>query len=62
MRSFLSIAGFELRTRLKRMSTWVYFVAFFAIAMLWTIVMSIVLVVVLALTEHLGWGMKPVRV
>jgi hypothetical protein len=30
-------------------------------AMLWTIVMSIVLLVVLALTEHLGWGMKPVR-
>ena len=36
MRSLLSIAGFELHTRLKRMSTWVYFIAFFAIAMLWT--------------------------
>jgi ABC-type transport system involved in multi-copper enzyme maturation permease subunit len=31
-----AIAGFELRTRLKRMSTWVYFAVFFAAAMLWT--------------------------
>jgi ABC-2 type transport system permease protein len=30
------IAGFELRTRLKRLSTWVYFVVFFALAMVWT--------------------------
>ena len=27
-------------------------------AILWTIVMSIVLVVVVALTVHFGWGMK----
>ncbi|HEY5987933.1 MAG TPA: hypothetical protein VIV12_16400 [Streptosporangiaceae bacterium] len=31
-------------------------------ATLWTIVMTIVLVVVVALTEHFGWGMKPVKV
>jgi len=31
-------------------------------AMLWTIVMIIVLAVVLSLTEHFGWGMKPVSV
>jgi len=31
-----AVAGFELRTRLKRMSTWVYFAVFFAAAMLWT--------------------------
>ena len=31
-----AIAGFELRTRLKRMSTWVYFAVFFSAAMLWT--------------------------
>jgi uncharacterized membrane protein YcjF (UPF0283 family) len=31
-------------------------------AMLWTLAMIIVLVVVLALTEHFGWAMKPVRV
>ena len=36
MGTALSIAGFELRTRLKRLSTWVYFVAFFALALLWT--------------------------
>jgi len=36
MGTLLAIAGFELRTRVKRMSTWVYFAAFFAIAMLWT--------------------------
>jgi ABC-type transport system involved in multi-copper enzyme maturation permease subunit len=31
-----AIASFELRTRLKRISTWVYFAVFFAAAMLWT--------------------------
>jgi hypothetical protein len=31
-------------------------------AMLWTIAMVIVLVVLLALTEHFGWAMRPVRV
>jgi len=31
-----AIASFELRTRLKRLSTWVYFVVFLALAMLWT--------------------------
>lgn len=36
MRSLLAIAAFELRTRLKRLSTWVYFAVFFAAAMLWT--------------------------
>ena len=36
MRSLFAIAGFELRTRLKRLSTWVYFAVFFAAAMLWT--------------------------
>jgi H+/Cl- antiporter ClcA len=30
-------------------------------AILWTIGMSIVLVVVVALTEHFGWGIKPIR-
>jgi hypothetical protein len=30
-------------------------------AILWTIVMSIVLVVALAMTEHYGWGIKPIR-
>ena len=35
MRNLLTIAGFEFRTRLKRISTWVYFVVFFALAMLW---------------------------
>jgi hypothetical protein len=29
-------------------------------AILWTIGMSIVLVVVVALTEHFGWGNKPI--
>jgi hypothetical protein len=29
-------------------------------AILWTIGMSIVLVVVVALTEHFGWGIKPI--
>src|SRR6266702_1019979 len=31
-------------------------------AMLWTIAMVVVLVVVVALTVHFGWGMKPVKV
>jgi hypothetical protein len=31
-------------------------------AILWTVGMGIVLVVVVALTEHFGWGIKPVRV
>jgi len=30
--------------------------------MLWTIAMIIVLAVVVALTEHVGWGMRPVKV
>ncbi len=30
-----TIAGFEFRTRLKLLSTWVYFAVFFALAMLW---------------------------
>jgi hypothetical protein len=32
------------------------------VAMLWTITMIVVLAVVVALTVHFGWGMKPVRV
>src|SRR5260221_13492746 len=35
MRNFAAIARFELSTRLRRISTWVYFVVFAAIAMLW---------------------------
>jgi hypothetical protein len=31
-------------------------------AILWTIGMSMLLVVVVALTEHFGWGIKPMRV
>ena len=31
-------------------------------AILWTIGMSIMLVVVVALTEHFGWDIKPIRV
>jgi hypothetical protein len=31
-------------------------------AILWTVGMGIVLVVVVALTEHFGWGITPVRV
>ena len=31
-------------------------------AILWTIGMGILLVVVVALTEHFGWGIKPIRV
>jgi sterol desaturase/sphingolipid hydroxylase (fatty acid hydroxylase superfamily) len=30
-------------------------------AVIWTIVMSLVLVVVVALTDHFGWGIKPIR-
>src|SRR4051794_25400402 len=36
MPGLLAIAGFELRTRIKRLSTWVYFAVFFALAMVWT--------------------------
>ncbi len=36
MRNALTIARFEIATRLKRVSTWVYFAVFFALAMLWT--------------------------
>ncbi len=36
MGRLLDIAGFELRTRAKRISTWVYFAVFFAVAMTWT--------------------------
>ena len=35
MGTLLAIARFELRTRLARLSTWVYFAVFFAAAMLW---------------------------
>ncbi len=30
--------------------------------MLWTFAVIIVLVVVLALTVHFGWGMKPIKI
>jgi ABC-2 type transport system permease protein len=33
--SFLAIASFELRSRLKLISTWVYFLVFFSISLLW---------------------------
>ena len=33
--SFLTIAGFEFRSRLKLISTWVYFLVFFSLALLW---------------------------
>ena len=33
--SALTIAGFEFRSRLKLISTWVYFLVFFSLAMLW---------------------------
>ena len=36
MRYALAIAGFEIRTRLRRISTWVYFAIFLALAMFWT--------------------------
>jgi thiol:disulfide interchange protein len=32
------------------------------VAMLWTIMMIVVLTVVVTLTGHFGWGMKPVKV
>ena len=35
MRAFLAIAGFEIRTRLRRLSTWVYFVVFASLTALW---------------------------
>jgi ABC-2 type transport system permease protein len=35
MRDAFTIARFEIATRVKRISTWVYFVVFLAIAMLW---------------------------
>ena len=35
MRNALTIACFEVATRLKRISTWVYFLVFFAIAIFW---------------------------
>jgi hypothetical protein len=35
MGALLAIAGFEARQRLKLLSTWVYFFAFFALALLW---------------------------
>ncbi|MFS2215627.1 ABC transporter permease, partial [Telluria sp. Tellsp104] len=35
MGALLAIAGFEARQRLKLLSTWVYFLAFFALALLW---------------------------
>jgi hypothetical protein len=31
-------------------------------AILWTIAMSIVLMAIVALTEHFGWGLTPVKV
>ncbi|HJU21247.1 MAG TPA: M1 family aminopeptidase, partial [Casimicrobiaceae bacterium] len=36
MRMFATIAAFEFRTRLSRISTWVYFAIFGAVAMFWT--------------------------
>ena len=33
--SLLTIAGFEFRSRLKLISTWVYFLVFFSLALLW---------------------------
>ena len=35
MRALFAIAGFEARQRLALLSTWVYFLAFFALAVLW---------------------------
>ena len=34
-RPLLAIAGFEFRSRLKLISTWLYFIVFFALTMLW---------------------------
>jgi hypothetical protein len=36
MGNLLAIAGFEVSTRLRRLSTWVYFIVFGALALLWT--------------------------
>ena len=36
MRTALAIAGFELKSRLRLVSTWVYFLVFGAVAVLWT--------------------------
>ena len=33
--AFATIAAFEFRTRIRRISTWVYFAIFAALAMLW---------------------------
>ena len=35
MSSLIAIAAFEFRSRLKLISTWVYFLIFFAVALLW---------------------------
>jgi ABC-type transport system involved in multi-copper enzyme maturation permease subunit len=35
IRPLLAIAGFEFRARVKLLSTWVYFIVFFALTMLW---------------------------
>ncbi len=35
MGAFAAVAAFEVRSRLKRLSTWVYFAVFFVLAMLW---------------------------
>ncbi len=35
MRNALTIAAFEFRTRVRRISTWVYFTIFFALALMW---------------------------
>ncbi|HEY3565803.1 MAG TPA: hypothetical protein VGL96_12420, partial [Casimicrobiaceae bacterium] len=35
MSTFLAIAAFEFRTRVARISTWVYFAIFAALAILW---------------------------
>ena len=37
MSAFVAILSFELRTRARRVSTWVYFAVFLALAMLWTL-------------------------
>lgn len=37
MSAFLAILSFELRTRLRLVSTWVYFTVFFSLAALWTL-------------------------
>ncbi|HET9046253.1 MAG TPA: hypothetical protein VFO33_04795, partial [Casimicrobiaceae bacterium] len=37
MATLFAIAAFEVRARLKRLSTWVYFAVFFALTFLWTL-------------------------